>query len=106
MVIHFRRNGGMTEDVNKQRRKDTIDKIEGQIDRVEEIVNKLLENIKMEEIEPLDKLNVAIKFMAQHSRLIALKNSVEIDEPVGRETMLFTVLQKHLRGEKPEGIDG
>jgi len=93
----------MGEDVNKQRRKDTIDKIEGQIDRVEEIIGKLLEDIDMEMITPLDKLNVAIKFMAQHARLISLKNSVEIDEPANREVTLFTVLQKHLRGETTDG---
>ena len=96
----------MTEDVNKQRRRDTIDKINKQMDMVEGIIGNLLEDLDMEMITPLDKLNVAVKFMAQHARLVSLKNSVEIDEPVARETMLFTVLQKHLRGEDPRGVDG
>ena len=75
------------------------DKIDQQIKRVEEIVNKLLEDIDLSEITSFDKLGLVVKFMAQHSRLLAMKNVSELNEPEKQGLAILTAFQRHLRGE-------
>ena len=81
------------------RRKESIEKIDQQILRAEEITNNLLEDLDMSEITAVDRLNIAVKFMALQSRLISMKNAVELDEPEKQGLTILAAFQRHLRGE-------
>jgi hypothetical protein len=89
------------EDSKKQ---DTyLEKIDKQIEIIENKINALLEDINIEEITPIDKMELAIKFMAQYTKFLALRKSSELSMPEGQEKALLAVWMRQLRGESVDG---
>lgn len=86
-------------DVDKKRRNDTIDRINKQLLDLTEIKGKLIEAIDIGELTTAERVNFYIRIMTLETRIISLKNSVEIDEPEKREGMLLAMWMKQMRGE-------
>ncbi len=82
-----------------RRRHDTLTRINDQVERVETMIKKLLEDIEVSELTAYERLNVSIKFMSQHARLMMLRQTCELDEPGNASALMIEAFQKQLRGE-------
>ena len=76
-----------------------LEKIDKQIENIEQRINTLLEDVNEEELTPSERMDFAIKLMSQHAKFLALRKSGELAVPEGREAALMTVWMKQLRGE-------
>jgi hypothetical protein len=88
-------------DENKKQEK-IIEKIDKHIESIENRINALLEDVKMEMLTPAERLDFAIKLQAQLVRFLALRKSSELAMPEGQEKALLAVWMRQLRGE----VDG
>lgn len=79
-----------------------IEKIDKQIDDIEQKINKLLENVDLSELTVAERMDFSIKLQGQLVKFLALKRSSEMAVPENREKELITVWMKQLRGE----VDG
>lgn len=87
----------------------TLKRIDAQINRIDELVYKLLNGDEIHGIKPVDisemsayeRMNVASRFMALSQRGIALRQTCELDQPENRETMLIAAFMRQMRGETP-----
>jgi hypothetical protein len=98
----------MSQDKQSKHR-ETLDTINQQIKKVEETINHLLEDIDISQIIAAEKLHLAVKFMAQHIKLMVLKESIqrgEHQETEKQEATFMLAFQRHLRGERPGESDG
>lgn len=79
-----------------------LEKIDKQIEDIEQKINDLLENIEIEGITSLDRLELAVKFQSQLARFLTLRKSSELAVPENREKELLAIFMSRLRGE----VDG
>lgn len=86
-------------DERARKRHDTLTRINTQVERVEDVIVKLLQDIEIEELTAYERLNTAIKFMSQHARLMMLRQSCELDAPENASALMIEAFQRQLRGE-------
>jgi hypothetical protein len=82
-----------------QRRYSAIDRIEEQLQRVERMVLALIDGVDLDELSAYERLNITIKLMQQHARLLVMRQNAEPAEPEKAESIMLGVLMKQLRGE-------
>lgn len=78
---------------------DITEKIDKQISDIEQKINSLLENVKLDELTVAERMDFYIKLQGQLVKFIALRKSSELAVPENREKELITVWMKQLRGE-------
>jgi hypothetical protein len=84
---------------SQQRRNDTARRINKQIESVERLIADLLVGVNMDELTSAERLSFAARFMMQHARALALRQTVEMDAPESREHILIAALMRQMRGE-------
>ena len=92
----------MAMEQNLQRRYSAIGRIEEQLQRIERMVLALIDGVDLDELSSYERLNITIKLMQQHARLLVMRQNVEPEEPEKAENIMLGVLMKQLRGETGE----
>jgi hypothetical protein len=90
----------MDDDKNQNKYLEKIDK---QIESIEERINELLEDIDIEELSTIEKMELAIKFQTQLVRFFTLRKSSEQVVPEDSEGALMAIWMKQMRGEVEGG---
>ena len=80
-----------------------LEKIEKQIENIENRIHTLMEDIEIEDLTPSERMDFAIKLMGQQVKFLHLRKSCELNRPEGREEALMAVWMKQLRGETTNG---
>lgn len=84
------------------RRRYTIERIDEQLQRIERMVLTLVDGVDLDELSSYERLNVTIKLMQHHARLLVMRQRVEPEEPEKTDSVMLGVLMKQLRGESGE----
>src|SRR5713226_1095683 len=82
-----------------RRRHDTLTRIIDQVDRAERMIKQLLDGVDISELTAFERINTSLKFMSQHSRLMMLRQTCELDEPENASALMIEAFQRQLRGE-------
>jgi hypothetical protein len=83
----------------QKRRNDTARRVNKQIESVERIIDDLLIGVNFDELTSAERLSFAARFMMQHARALALRQTVEMDAPEQRESIMIAALMRQMRGE-------
>jgi hypothetical protein len=76
-----------------------IQKIDAQVERIETIVDKLLDGINIDELTTSERLTHVSRFISLVQRGIALKQTIQLDQPENRENLLIAAFMRQMRGE-------
>jgi len=85
--------------IEEKKQNNILEKIDKQIENIEQRMNSLLEDIDIKTLTPAERIDFAIKFMTQYARFLALRKTSELAEPEGREKELLRIWMKQMRGE-------
>jgi hypothetical protein len=90
--------------MNDEQRKatDTFERATRQLDIIEQLITLLMDGIDFSELKMSDRLNIALKLIAEHARMLKLREEIrEEDDPADDPSFLDEVRQG-LRGEMLE----
>jgi hypothetical protein len=76
-----------------------IQKIDMQIERIENLIEQLLGGIDVSELSTSERLTHASRLMGLVQRDIALKQTIQLDQPENRENLLIAAFMRQMRGE-------
>lgn len=93
------------EQSRRQSRNTITSRIDEQLQRVERMVLALVDGVDVNEMSSYERLNVTIKLMQQHARLLMMRQTVTLDEPERTESVMLGVLMRQLRGEESGGVE-
>ncbi len=91
----------MEEDNKKQ--DNIVEKIDKQIEGIEQKINSLLEDIDLGELTIAERMDFSIKLQGQLVKFLQLRKSSELLQPETREKDLITIWMRQLRGESVDG---
>ena len=78
---------------------DTFERATRQLDIIEQLITLLMDGIDFSELKMSDRLNITLKLMAEHTRMLKLREDVsEENEPVD-DAAFFDEVRQGLRGE-------
>jgi hypothetical protein len=84
---------------NKKRHNDIVERIDRQITCIEEVVAELLSGISIDEMSTYERLSIAIRFIGQHQRALALRQSCDKEASENRDQAMMSTLMSQMRGE-------
>jgi hypothetical protein len=90
-----------------------LEKISRQIECLEYEISKLMQGIEAEQLTPLQRMTLAIKLMAQHTKFLVFRRQIEIEEQkqhkkgagTDEQEDLLATWMKQLHGETDEDED-
>lgn len=81
----------------------TIQKIDAQLARIDELVEKLLDGVDLSELSSYERLVVASRFMGLSQRAIAIRQTCQVERSENREGLLVAAFMRQMRGEAESG---
>jgi hypothetical protein len=90
--------------MNDERRKatDTFERATRQLDIIEQLITLLMDGIDFSELKMSDRLNIAIKLMAEHARMLKLREDISEEDEPADDPSFFDEVRQGLRGEGSE----
>ena len=82
-----------------KKHQNIIKRIDQQISSIEKVVAELLNSVCIDEMSAYQRLSIAVRFIGQYQRVLALRQSYDIEEPVNHEQEMMTRLMRQMRGE-------
>ena len=79
--------------------KETLNKINNQITRIEQLIDKLLENLNIEEMSAYQRLTLAHRFEALHQRATKIEQTAMMTEDQPENEVIIVALMSLMRGE-------
>jgi hypothetical protein len=89
----------------QEARVNVLNRLDKQLVTIEDAIKDLIGRADLSELSSAECLNFAVKFMNQHSRVLALKNSLLIEQPEKREHAMMATLMRQMRGEDATSTD-
>jgi hypothetical protein len=98
VVLHEERIAGMNDETQKV--SDTLERATRQLDISEQLITLLMVDLDLNELKMSERLNFALKLMAQHARTLKLREDIsrEYDSSAGEQDFM-TELSRKLRGD-------
>jgi len=98
VVLHQERITGMNDETQKV--SDTLERATRQLDISEQLITLLMVDLDLNELKMSERLNFALKLMAQHARTLKLREDIsrEYDSSAGEQDFM-TELSRKLRGD-------
>lgn len=78
---------------------DTFERATWQLDIIEQLITLLMDGIDFSELKMSDRLNIALKFMAEHARMLKLREDVSEENDPADDAAFFDEVRQGLRGE-------
>jgi hypothetical protein len=77
----------------------TIQKIDEQLKRIDDLIEKLLDGIAITEMSSYQRFMIVSRLLGLSQRGMALRQTCELDHPENRENLLIAALMRQMRGE-------
>ncbi|SRR6266852_3596948 len=81
-----------------QKASDALERATRQLDSIEQLITLLMDGIDFDELKMSERLNIAIKLMAQHARTLKLREDLSGEHDPSRDEAFFANLRRQLRG--------
>jgi hypothetical protein len=90
--------------MNDESRKmtDTFERATRQLDIIEQLITLLMDGIDFSELKMSDRLNIALKLMAEHARMLKLREDISEENDPADNGAFFDEVRQGLRGEPLE----
>ncbi len=81
-----------------QKANDALERATRQLDSIEQLITLLMDGIDFDELKMSERLNIAIKLMAQHARMLKLREDLSGEHDPSKDEAFFANLRRWLRG--------
>ena len=81
-----------------QKANDALERATRQLDSIEQLITLLMDGIDFDELKMSERLNIAIKLMAQHARTLKLREDLSGEHDPSKDEAFFANLRRRLRG--------
>jgi hypothetical protein len=85
-------------------RNKTIQKLDQQIEKLDSLIEQLLDGIDISALSTSKRLEIAARLLTLSQQAVEMRAKLQVDSAEKQENILITRLMQHMRGEPVEEI--